>query len=140
VLDSTRCLSYWTQAPHAIPEPYLKELGASVYGCDVCQDVCPWNRGVEKRRADRQLADNATPTVSLVEWLERDGVELVAEFDRLYVPRNDPRWLKRNALVALGNTGTSEHLDVLGGWAGSDDEVLRQTAQWAQRRIAERTG
>jgi epoxyqueuosine reductase len=140
VLDSTLCLSYWTQAPRAIPEPYREELGASVYGCDVCQDVCPWNRGVEKRRADRQLADDATPTVSLVDWLERDGGELVAELDRLYVPRNDPRWLKRNALVALGNTGTSEHLAVVAGWAGSDDEVLRETAEWAQRRIADRTG
>jgi len=140
VLDSTRCLSYWTQAPHAIPEPYREELGASVYGCDVCQDVCPWNRGVEKRRADRRLADDATPTVSLLEWLERDGDELVAELDRLYVPRNDPRWLKRNALVALGNTGTSEHLAVVARWAGSDDEALRETAEWAQRRIADRTG
>jgi epoxyqueuosine reductase len=139
VLDSNRCLSYWTQAPHAIPEPYREELGASVYGCDVCQDVCPWNRGVEKRRSDRPLANDATPTVSLVEWLERDGGELVAELDRLYVPRNDPRWLKRNALVALGNTGTSEHLAFVAGWADSDDEVLRETAEWAKRRIAERT-
>src|SRR5262245_2956536 len=85
VLDSARCLSYWTQAPHAIPEQFREELGASVYGCDVCQDVCPWNRGVEKRRVDRQPADDAMPTVSLVEWLERDGSELVAELDRLYV-------------------------------------------------------
>jgi epoxyqueuosine reductase len=140
VLDSTRCLSYWTQAPRAIPEPCLEELGASVYGCDICQDVCPWNRGVEKRRADMQLADDATPTVSLVDWLERDGGELVAEVDRLYVPRNDARWLRRNALVALGNTGTSEHLAVVARWAGGDDEVLRETAEWAQRRIADRTG
>ncbi len=50
-LDATRCLSYWTQAPAAIPEAYRAELGAQVYGCDICQDVCPWNRGVEKRRA-----------------------------------------------------------------------------------------
>jgi epoxyqueuosine reductase len=140
VLDSTRCLSYWTQAPHAIPEPYREELGASVYGCDVCQDVCPWNRGVEKRRADLRVDDDATPTVSLVEWLERDGGELVAELDRLYVPRNDPRWLRRNALVALGNTGTAEHLPVVARWAGGDDAVLRETASWALRRIAERAG
>ena len=50
-LDATRCLSYWTQSPDPIPEPYRAELGTQVYGCDICQDVCPWNRGVEKRRA-----------------------------------------------------------------------------------------
>ena len=53
VVDATKCLSYWTQAPAPIPEEYRAELGAQVYGCDICQDVCPWNRGVEKRRADR---------------------------------------------------------------------------------------
>ena len=54
VLDATRCLSYWTQAPAPIPEAYREELGAMVYGCDICQDVCPWNRGVEKRRGPRR--------------------------------------------------------------------------------------
>ena len=64
--------------------------GASVYGCDICQDVCPWNRGIEKRRADRPLPADATPNVSLLDWLTRDGAELIDEVDRLYVPRNDP--------------------------------------------------
>ena len=50
VLDANRCLSYWTQAPAPIPEPYRAELEAMVYGCDICQDACPWNRGIEKRR------------------------------------------------------------------------------------------
>jgi epoxyqueuosine reductase len=139
VLDSTRCLSYWTQAPHAVPEPYREELGASVYGCDICQDVCPWNRGVEKRRAGAALPESATPTVSLVDWLERDGGELVAELDRLYVPRHDPRWLRRNALVALGNTGTSEHLPHLAQWADGEDELLRDAARWARERILARS-
>src|SRR5919109_2465534 len=51
VLDATRCLSYWTQSSAPIPPDYRVELGDRVYGCDICQDVCPWNRGVEKRRA-----------------------------------------------------------------------------------------
>ncbi len=55
-LDATRCLSYWTQAPAPVPEGYRAELGAQVYGCDVCQDVCPWNRGVERRRAEHAAA------------------------------------------------------------------------------------
>ena len=49
-LDATKCLSYWTQAPSSIPDEYRAELGAMVYGCDICQEVCPWNRGIEKRR------------------------------------------------------------------------------------------
>jgi epoxyqueuosine reductase len=138
VLDTTRCLSYWTQAPHSIPLPYREELGSSVYGCDICQDVCPWNRGVEKRRADSRPASDAMPTVSLVDWLERDGVELVAELDRLFVPRNDPRWLRRNALVALGNSGGRADAPVAERWRESDDPMLRETAGWAVDRIAER--
>ena len=105
VVDANRCLSYWTQAPAAIPEGYRPELGDTVYGCDICQEVCPWNRGVEKRRAGSPVPEESVPNVSLVDWLERDGAELVAELDRLYVPRNDPRWLRRNALYGLGNTG-----------------------------------
>ena len=60
-LDATKCLSYWTQAPAAIPEEYRAELGAMVYGCDVCQDVCPWNRGVEKRRRGQDTALGRRP-------------------------------------------------------------------------------
>src|SRR3989449_3734036 len=107
-LDATRCLSYWTQATGPIPEEYREPLGPMVYGCDICQDVCPWNRGVEKRRAGLTPRYDAVPVVSLVDWLERDGAELVDELDRLYVPKNDARWLRRNALVALGNVGSSE--------------------------------
>jgi epoxyqueuosine reductase len=138
VLDATRCLSYWTQAPEPIPEPYRGDLDASVYGCDVCQDVCPWNRSVERRRGGRSPAADATPTVSLRDWLERDGVELVSELERLYVPRKDPRWLRRNALVAAGNVGGRELVPVVEGYAASGDEILRETAAWALARIEER--
>ena len=139
-LDSTRCLSYWTQAPAAIPEEYRAELGSSVYGCDICQDVCPWNRGIEKRRAVVALPDNVEPTVSLIEWLEADGEDLVEKYDRLYVPRNDPRWLRRNALVAAGNVGGDAERAVVERYAGADDEVLGEHARWALARIDERSG
>ena len=102
-LDATRCLSYWTQAPDADPGGRTaRELGALVYGCDICQDVCPWNRGVEKRRAGDAARRGAEPNVSLVEWLARTATSCVERYDRLYVPRNEPRWLRRNALVARG--------------------------------------
>jgi epoxyqueuosine reductase len=133
VLDSTRCLSYWTQAPAAIPEPYRAALGAQVYGCDICQDVCPWNRGVAKRRD----ADPEDPAghVDLVRWLEQDGRVVVDEYDRLYVPRNEPRWLQRNALVALANAGGEQHRDVLQRYADGDDELLAEHAAWALGRL-----
>ncbi|HZN22227.1 MAG TPA: tRNA epoxyqueuosine(34) reductase QueG [Gaiellaceae bacterium] len=138
VLDSTKCLSYWTQAPEPIPEGYRAELGDSVYGCDICQDVCPWNRGIERRRQDVAPPADATPVVSLVDWLERAGDELVAEVDRLYVPRNDARWLRRNALVAAGNVGTPELVPAVERYVGDDDPILHETAVWALERLSER--
>jgi epoxyqueuosine reductase len=138
-LDATRCLSYWTQAPAPIPEHYRADLGPMVYGCDVCQDVCPWNRAVERRRGAGAPSADSTPTVSLREWLERDGEELVSELDRLYVPRNDPKWLRRNALVAAGNVGTGELVPFVEPYASDDDPVLRETAAWALGKIAART-
>ncbi len=138
VLDATKCLSYWTQAPAEIPEAYREELGASVYGCDVCQEVCPWNRGVEKRR--RQVdSDASVGHVSLGEWLERDGADLVAELDRLYVPRNDARWLRRNALVAAGNIGTARLAPLVERYTEDADAIVRETAEWAASRIRERS-
>jgi epoxyqueuosine reductase len=102
-LDATKCLSYWTQSSQPIPEPYQLDLGAQVYGCDICQDVCPWNRGIEKRRADEPLPSGAEPHVDLVDWLESDPQELRERYARLYVPRNDGRFLQRNAEIALAN-------------------------------------
>src|SRR5205809_3604156 len=110
-LDATRCLSYWTQSPQPIPETMRRPLEDRVYGCDICQDVCPWNRGIEKRRSDAPA--RGEPTVSLVEWLNEEDAELSRRYERLYVPRNDARYLKRNALVALGNTGGLEQLELL---------------------------
>ena len=136
-LDSTRCLSYWTQAPHAVPIPYRKELGSQVYGCDICQDVCPWNRGIEKRR--EHLPSTHAGHIDLRTWLESDGRELVAGFGRLFVPRNDPRWLRRNALVAIGNTGDASDEPLLERFAADDDELLAEHAAWALAEVRGRS-
>jgi epoxyqueuosine reductase len=135
-LDATRCLSYWSQAPAAVPVEYREELGAQVYGCDICQDVCPWNRGIEKRR------DSVRPGeahVSLVEWLSLDPDELSRRYDRLYVPRNDGRWLRRNALIAAGNVGGAAERDAVAAFADDEDELLREHASWALERLEART-
>jgi epoxyqueuosine reductase len=135
VLDSTKCLSYWTQAPAPIPEEYREELGAQVYGCDICQDVCPWNRGIEKRRAHEAPPEGAEPHVSLVEWLRADGEALTRRYDRLYVPSKEARYLRRNALVALGNIGGPEHRSVAESFLDADDDLLREHAEWAVVRM-----
>jgi epoxyqueuosine reductase len=138
-LDATRCLSYWTQAPEPLPADVRSELGPMVYGCDICQEVCPWNAAVEKRAAEGALPPDAQPVVSLHDWLDRDGPDLVEELGRLYVPRKDPRWLRRNALVAAGNVGTEELAASVEAYVELDDPVLRETAQWALERIAARS-
>jgi epoxyqueuosine reductase len=138
VLDANRCLSYWTQSGGPIPDSYRSELRDQVYGCDICQDVCPWNRGVEKRLAGGAPPVGAEPHVSLVDWLEASDGELAERYDRLFVPRNDPRYLRRNALVALGNSGTEEETPLLERYAESADELLREHAVWALRRLEER--
>ena len=135
VLDSTKCLSYWSQAPGAVPAEYREEMGSYVYGCDICQDVCPWNRGTEKRRAGAGLPESAEPVVSLVDWLEAADDDLRARYDRLYFPRNDPRYLRRNALIAAGNSGDAALVPAVERWSESGDDLLREHAEWALERL-----
>ena len=134
VVDATKCLSYWTQAPTPIPEGYREELGRQVYGCDICQDVCPWNRGVQKRRAEESAADGE-PVVSLLDWLRQADEELRERYARLYFPRNDPRYLRRNALVAAGNSADRSLVDAVRPYAEGDDQLLREHAEWALARL-----
>ncbi|HLY86677.1 MAG TPA: tRNA epoxyqueuosine(34) reductase QueG [Gaiellaceae bacterium] len=134
-LDSTRCLSYWTQAPAPPPVDYRAALGAQVYGCDICQDACPWNRGVEKRRAGEEVPADATPHVSLVDWLQSDPDELRRRFGRLYVPRDDGRRLRLNAVVAAGNVGGDGERGAVAACLDDPDETTREIAAWALARM-----
>jgi epoxyqueuosine reductase len=86
------------------------------------------------------LPEDATPHVRLADWLEGDGAELRERFDRLFVPRNDPRYLRRNALVALGNTGTPADVALAERFLAGDDELLREQAEWTVGRIERRHG
>ena len=136
-LDANRCLSYWTQAPAPIPEPYREPLADMVYGCDICQDVCPWNRGIEKRRGDDPAARRADGFAGRLA-AGRRTVDLAERYRRLYVPRRDPRFLRRNALVALGNVGGADVAALAEPFATGDDDLLREHAEWALARIGER--
>jgi epoxyqueuosine reductase len=135
VLDSTKCLSYWSQAPGAVPPPYREQMGTHVYGCDICQDVCPWNRGTERRLVAAAAPEGAEPLVSLADWLQAPDDELRDRYDRLYFPRNDPRYLRRNALIAAGNSNEPALVPAVESWAGSDDALLREHAEWALERL-----
>lgn len=85
------------------------------------------------------IPDDAMPKVALRDWLEASDDELIADFDRLFVPRNEARWLRRNALIAAGNVGSDELAQNVERYLGDDDPVLRETAGWALSRIAERS-
>ena len=102
VLDARRCLSYQTQS-RMDELPFPAELEDRVYGCDICQDVCPWNTGAARRAAglEPDAVDDAFPP--LADWLETDPDELVERYRRLYVPDRDGRHLARNARAALAN-------------------------------------
>ena len=104
VLDARRCLSYLSQS-RLEQLPYPDEFEDRVYGCDICQDVCPWNRGVERRRGGEEPDDVEEVYPSLAGWLEEEPQRLVDRYRRLYVPDRDGRHLQRNARVALRNVG-----------------------------------
>ena len=90
------------------------------------------------RRAEDSVPVDAEPHVRLRDWLEGDDASLMQRFERLYVPKNDVRYLRRNALIALGNTGTLADLSLAGPFLASDDELLREQAEWAVARVEER--
>ena len=138
-MDATRCISYLTiEKKGAIDESLRAPIGRQVFGCDICQDVCPWNRGVERRRGGEALPREATPHVSLVEWLRSDPDELRRRFARLYVPRNDGRRLRLNALVAAGNVGGNDERSAMTAFLDGPDETTREVAVWTLRRMEER--
>jgi epoxyqueuosine reductase len=142
VVDARRCLAWLVQAPGPFPLEHRTALGDRLYGCDVCQEVCPPNR-VEDRRTppppdDDGNGDGGEAWVDLVDLLGRSDDELLARHGRWYVPRRQPRYLRRNALVVLANVGDGRDRTVAGAVAdalASTDPLLRGHAAWAAERL-----
>ncbi len=136
VVDARRCLAWLVQAPGSFPEAYRVALGDRIYGCDECQQVCPINK-VADRRDPPPLTAGASG-VDLLDLLEASDEELMERHGRWYVAERDPRYLRRNALVALGNVGDGRQpgtARALQRWLDADDPLLAEHARWAARRL-----
>jgi epoxyqueuosine reductase len=137
VLDATRCISYLTiETKGAIPEEHRMGVGRHVFGCDICQDVCPWNR---RRRAYGGPPFEPRPgfvAPSLPELAALDDETFRARFRRSPIKRAKRRGLLRNVAVAIGNGGDARHRPVLERLADDEDPLIREHARWALARLA----
>ena len=145
VLDATKCISYLTiEAKGEIPSPLRDKIGELIYGCDICQEVCPWNV-----RFSRELSEDAFGPREVI--AEKDTRTLAADIVKLDeesfrsafrgspMKRAKLRGLKRNAAVALGNAGQTDDIAALTVLSEDEDAMLAEHARWAISRITERT-
>jgi len=136
VLDARRCISYLTiEVKGAIPDEHRADLGRHVFGCDICQDVCPWNR---KRREEGDPAfapreGLMAPDLDALAALDDDAFR--ETFRKSPVKRAKRRGLLRNVAVALGNSGDPARRPVLERLAADEDPIVREHAEWALRRL-----
>jgi epoxyqueuosine reductase len=113
-------------------------LGDRIYGCDDCQEVCPPNQRAERRVPAPEPGEHAEAWVDLIELLAATDEQLIDRHGRWYIPRRDPRYLRRNALIALGNVGDGDDprvLATLNRFCAQGDEMLAEHAEWARARL-----
>lgn len=134
VLDARRCISYLTiELRGPIPEPLRQPIGDWLWGCDVCQEVCPWNSHAEPSGpfpSDPQLA-----SLDPLELLGLSDAEFRQKFRGTVLFRGKRTGLLRNAAIVLGNTGDRTALPALQLAAEDADPVIAEAAQWAIRQI-----
>lgn len=154
VVDARKCISYLTiELKGSIPEELRGKMGNRVYGCDICQQVCPWNRvewgrgdvdGVQGRGGFSPLfgyAEEDVTTPKLTELVGMDEEMFERRFRGSAVKRIGRDRMARNAVVGLGNVGGREELKVVDKAAREDrSEIVREHAGWAARRIRDRLG
>jgi epoxyqueuosine reductase len=137
-VDARKCISYWTiEHRGIIPAELRPQFGDWVFGCDICQDVCPWNNHAE--RADPALwktkPEHAWP--DLVDWITAPADELKARLVGSPIQRPGISGLRRNALIALANQGRTEALPTVHQAMFDPDPIVRATAVWAARVLGD---
>jgi epoxyqueuosine reductase len=139
-LDSNRCISYLTiEKRGSIPVDLRAGMGPHVFGCDICQDVCPWNRKAPVSTAPEFEArpDLVNPALA---WIaEMSGEEFRAIFRGSPIRRTKRSGLRRNAAIAMGNSGNREFLPLLDQLAADEDESVSQSARWAKTQLTTAT-
>jgi epoxyqueuosine reductase len=143
-LDARKCISYLTiELRDSIPESYRAPMGEWLFGCDICQEVCPFNRP----RAHQPLRAQPTqeprlkprPLPRLHDILTMDESQFADRFRSSAIKRAKWRGLIRNALIVAGNKGDPTLRPLIERYCQHHDPVLRETAQWALARLATRT-
>lgn len=137
VVDARRCLAWTVQAPGPIPRELRVALGDRIYGCDDCQEVCPPNQTVQRRETPPPDAASRA-NVDVVTFLDEDDRVVLDAAGQWYVQGRDARYLRRNALVVLGNVGDSRDPRVRRAVTAAlvhDDPLVRGHAVWAAARL-----
>jgi epoxyqueuosine reductase len=141
VVDARRCLAWLVQAEGVFPVEHRVALGDRLYGCDECQEVCPPS---SRPSTGARVEPGETPAPGSQDWVDvldllaSDDATLLTRFGRWYIPRREPRYLRRNALLVLGNRGTGDDPAVSAALRvalGDDDPIVRGHAVWAARRL-----
>lgn len=135
-LDSNKCISYLTiEKRGAIPEEMRAGIGRHVFGCDICQDVCPWNRKAPHTNATEFQSREGLVNPAL-EWLaEISAEEFREKFRGSPIRRTKRAGLRRNAAIAMGNSGDRRFLPVLQKLGMDDDPVVAESARWAVEHL-----
>ena len=137
VVDSRRCISYQTiENKGVIPRELRAGIGSRIYGCDVCLEVCPWNRFARAGRQMLLAARSDIAGLSLLEILELTPARFAGFFRGTAIKRLKLTGLLRNACVVAGNTGDTSLLPVLQRLAAHESPVVRAHAVWAVQRLA----
>ena len=145
VVDAARCLAWVLQKPGQIPLRLRAAVGDRLYGCDDCQTSCPPTVRFGPRLPAPPLAagDEIKAWMPLVALLNQDDHDVLQSWGRWYLADRDPRWIRRNALVVLGNSDRADSgracdqavIDVISRYVRHDDSMLRLHAIWAARKL-----